>query len=80
VHWYDAEDEVYYLQRTRHYDFNRPEDIQQFQMHTRNVVDWGISERLGKIRLALDVILAEEIKRKQWQGKRRGKPSSPPAS
>lgn len=50
-------DETYCLERIHHYDLNRPEDIQKFQLHTKNIVDWGVSSRLTKIRAALDVIL-----------------------
>lgn len=80
VHWYEAGDGTYYLERIHHYDLNRPEDIQKFQMHTKNIVDWGFSSRLKKIRIALDVILAEEIRKKQLQIKRPGGPLSPPIS
>ena len=80
VHWYEAGDGTYCLERIHHYDLNRPEDIQKFQMHTKNIVDWGICSRLKKIRAALDVILGEEIKKKQLQIKRPGEPLSPPVS
>ena len=80
VHWYDAGDETYYLERIHNYDLNRPEDIQKFQLHTKNIVDWGVSSRLKKIRAALDVILTEEMKKKQLQIKRRAEPLSPPIS
>ncbi|KAI4216526.1 MAG: hypothetical protein LQ351_001015 [Letrouitia transgressa] len=80
VHWYDAGDETYCLERIHHYDLNRPEDIQKFQLHTKNIVDWGAGSRLKKIRAALDVILTEEIKKKQLKIKRRAEPLSPPIS
>ena len=80
VHWYDVGDETYYLERIHHYDLNRPEDIQKFQLHTKNIVDWGVSSRLKNIRAALDVILTEEMKKKQLQTKRRAEPLSPPIS
>ena len=80
VHWYDAGDETYCLERIHHYDLNRPEDIQKFQLHTKNIVDWGVSSRLKNIRAALDVILTEEIKKKQLQIKRPAAPLSPPIS
>ncbi|KAI9748460.1 MAG: hypothetical protein M1835_001783 [Candelina submexicana] len=65
VHWYDVGDEMYCLKRIHHYDLNRPEDIQKFQLHTKNIVDWGVGSRLKKIRAALDVVLTEEMKKKQ---------------
>ena len=80
VHWYDAGDETYCLERIHHYDLNRPEDIQKFQLHTKNIVNWGVSSRLKKIRAALDVILTEEMKKKQLQIKRSAEPLSPPIS
>ena len=80
VHWYDVVDEMYYLERIHHYDLNRPADIQKFHLHTKNIVDWGVSSRLKKIRAALDVILTEETKKKQLKMKRRAEPLSPPIS
>lgn len=80
VHWYDAGDETYCLERIHHYDLNRPEDIQKFQLHTKNIVDWGVGSRLEKIRAALDVILTEEMRKKQLQKKRPAEPLSPPIS
>ncbi len=80
VHWYDAADETYCLERIHHYDLNRPEDIQKFQLHTKNIVEWGFSSRLTKIRAALDVILTEELRKKQLQIKRPAEPLSPPIS
>ena len=80
VHWYDAENETYCLERIHHYDLNRPEDIQEFQLHIKNIVDWGINSRLNEIRDALDVILMKEMKKKQRQMKRSAESLSPPIS
>ena len=80
VHWYDVGDEMYCLERIHHYDLNRPEDIQKFQLHTKNIVDWGVGSRLKNIRAALDVILTAEMKKKQLKIKRRAEPLSPPIS
>lgn len=80
IHWYEVGDGEYCLQRIRHYDLNRSEDIQSFQMHCKNIVDWGVGSRLEKIRAALDAIMAEEIKKEQLQTKRPGEPSSTPLS
>ena len=80
VHWYDAGRKKYYLEEVRNYNFKRHKDIQKFYMHTRNIVDWGLGERLEKIKTALDVILADDIKKKQGQKKRAGGPLSRPTS
>ena len=80
VHWYDAGDETYCLERIHHYDLNRPQDIQKFHLHTRDIVAWGVNSRLEEIKAALDRILTEEIKKKQEQMKRPAKPLSSPVS
>ncbi|MCJ1251898.1 hypothetical protein MMC30_009136 [Trapelia coarctata] len=78
VHWYEAEG-PYCLKGTCRHDFDRPEDIPQFQMHTRNIVDWGINERVEKIKMALDVILAEKVQKTHQKRKRAGESLLPHA-
>ena len=80
VHWYEVGDGTYYLERIHRYNFDRPDDIQKFQQHTKNIVDWGLGTRLEKIKRALDVILEEELEKKQQQMKRHGEPLSPSTS
>lgn len=80
VHWYDAEDQSYRLERIHHYDLNRPEDIQKFQLHTKNIVDWGLGSRLEQVKAALDSILTEEMKKNQSKIKRRAESLSPSSS
>ena len=80
IHWYDTKEQTYCLQRIRRYNLDLPKDIQNLQMHTRNIVDWGLGSRLEKIKAALDVIQAEEAKTKQSQTKRPGEPLSRPRS
>lgn len=80
IHWYEAGDETYCLQRIHHYDLNRPEDIKKLRIHAKNIVDWGLGSRLEKIGTALDVILTKERKIRQAELKRRGEPLSPSVS
>ena len=77
IHWYDPDQERYFLKRIQHYFLIRQQDMKAFQAHTRNIVDWGLGQRNATIRKALEVVFRNEVSKGEGKNKR---PRSPPSS
>ncbi|KAL5118080.1 hypothetical protein ACEQ8H_004067 [Pleosporales sp. CAS-2024a] len=56
ITWRDK-DHILYTQRVQNYMLQRPDELQLFRRHFRNVIDWGKDKRLPVITKALDSIV-----------------------
>ncbi|KAI5918409.1 hypothetical protein F4810DRAFT_575963 [Camillea tinctor] len=52
-----------YLQRVGVFLLASPEDFKEFRKQVRNILDWGKDTRLTQIKIALDTILDEDMKK-----------------
>ena len=68
IHWYDPEQENYILKKIKSYLISRPDELNAFRTHTKNIIDWGLDQRLATIKAQLELIYqsvnAEAKKRK----------------
>ncbi|MCJ1244054.1 hypothetical protein MMC30_001251 [Trapelia coarctata] len=75
IHWYEPENNRYHLRMIQDYHLTRPDEMSEFRAHMRNVVDWGTTSRLEKVKNALDAVFEDQTRAGQ-----RKRPASPPSS
>ncbi|KAK0655438.1 hypothetical protein B0T16DRAFT_314301, partial [Cercophora newfieldiana] len=52
----DHSDLDYYVQKVRSFCLQEPQDYIEFRKHVKNIVDWGMDQRLKDIRESLDTL------------------------
>ncbi|MCJ1462006.1 hypothetical protein MMC07_000606 [Pseudocyphellaria aurata] len=62
VSW-KQDERKYYLQEVRSFMLQMPDQYLQFRKYVRNILDWGMVQRLKEIQDSLDILLEESGKR-----------------
>ncbi|KAK0655217.1 hypothetical protein B0T16DRAFT_316280 [Cercophora newfieldiana] len=63
VSWKHSDLDYYYMQKVRSFCLQEPQDHIEFRKYVKNIIDWGMDQRLKEIRESLDTLLEESQKR-----------------